>query len=211
MTCSILCIEACFTEKTNKCTYDCIRCLLTKPACFSRLLRPSSGCTILKSTTKSLCGESVQKFITFYVLRSWIDSPHTHNFVLYLLILYNLSICWSINNYVIISNEFYALSSSPNVRVIKSRRLRWAGHVAHMGERRGAHRALVGKPEGKRPLGKPRRRWKNNIKMDLRDYLNSVIFWDVTHRKLVSNRRFRTTYRSHLQGLTSQKTTEFKP
>jgi hypothetical protein len=49
-----------------------------------------------------------------------------------------------------------------------SRRLRWAGHVARMGERRGAYRALVGKPEGRRPLGKPRRRWEDNIKMDLR-------------------------------------------
>jgi hypothetical protein len=60
--------------------------------------------------------------------------------------------------------------SSPNIiRAIKSRRLRWAGHVAHMGERRGAYRALVGKPEGRRPLGRPRRRWEDNIKMDLRE------------------------------------------
>jgi hypothetical protein len=49
------------------------------------------------------------------------------------------------------------------------RRLRWAGHVARMGERRGAYRALVGKPEGRRILGRPRRRWENNIKMDLRE------------------------------------------
>jgi len=60
--------------------------------------------------------------------------------------------------------------SSPNiVCVIKSRRMRWAGHVARMGERRGIYRVLVGKPEGKRPLGRPRRRWKNNIKMDLQE------------------------------------------
>jgi hypothetical protein len=60
--------------------------------------------------------------------------------------------------------------SSPSIiRVIKSRRLRWAGHVAHMGEMRGAYRALVGKPEGRRPLGRPRRRWEDNIKMDLRE------------------------------------------
>ena len=53
-------------------------------------------------------------------------------------------------------NDFY---SSPNiVRVIKSRRMRWAGHVAHMGEERGVYRVLVGKPEGRRPLGRPRRR-----------------------------------------------------
>jgi len=51
--------------------------------------------------------------------------------------------------------------------MIKSRRMRWAGHVARMGEGRGVYRVLVGKPEGKRPLGRPRRRWEDNIKMDL--------------------------------------------
>ena len=55
------------------------------------------------------------------------------------------------------------------VRVVKSRRMRWAWHVARMGEDRGVHRVLVGKPEGKRPLGRPRRRWEDNIKMDLQD------------------------------------------
>jgi len=55
------------------------------------------------------------------------------------------------------------------VRVVKSRRIRWAGHVARMGEGRGVHTVLVGKPEGKRPLGRPRRRWEDNIKMDLRE------------------------------------------
>jgi len=60
-------------------------------------------------------------------------------------------------------NDLY---SSPSiVRVIKSRRMRWAGHVARMGERRGKYRVLVGKPEGKRPLGRSWRRWKDNIKM----------------------------------------------
>ena len=60
--------------------------------------------------------------------------------------------------------------SSPNiVRVIKSRRMRWAGHVARTGEERGACRVLVRKPEGKRPLGRPRRRWVDNIRMDLQD------------------------------------------
>jgi hypothetical protein len=57
------------------------------------------------------------------------------------------------------NKKLYVLYSSPNIRVIKSRRLRWAGHVARMGDRRGAYRALVGKPEGRRPLGRPRRRW----------------------------------------------------
>jgi len=66
------------------------------------------------------------------------------------------------------NKELSNLYSSPNiVRVIKSRRMRWAGHVARMGEERGAYRVLVGKPEGKRPLGRPRRRWVNNIRMDL--------------------------------------------
>jgi hypothetical protein len=68
------------------------------------------------------------------------------------------------------NKELYALYSSPNIiRVIKSRRLRWAGHVPRMGERRGAYRALVGKPEGRRPLGRPRSRWEDNTKMDLRE------------------------------------------
>ena len=53
------------------------------------------------------------------------------------------------------------------MRVVKSRRMRWAEHVVRMGEGRGVHRVLVGKPEGKRPLGRPRHRWEDNIKMDL--------------------------------------------
>jgi hypothetical protein len=62
-------------------------------------------------------------------------------------------------------NDLYSL---PNiVWVVKSRRMRWAGYVARMGEERGVHRVLVGKPEGKRPLGRPRRRWEDNIKMNL--------------------------------------------
>jgi len=66
--------------------------------------------------------------------------------------------------------ELNDLYCSPNiVRVMKSRRMRWAGHVARMGERRGVYRVLVGKPEGKRPLGRPRRRWEDNIKMDLQE------------------------------------------
>jgi hypothetical protein len=67
------------------------------------------------------------------------------------------------------NDELHSLYSSPNiVRVIKSRRMRWEGHVARMGERRGVYRVLVGRPEGKNPLGRPRRRWEDNIKMDLR-------------------------------------------
>jgi hypothetical protein len=64
-------------------------------------------------------------------------------------------------------NDLYFL---PNiVRVVKSIRMRWAGHVARMVEERDVHRVLVGKPEGKRPLGRPRRRWEDNIKMDLQE------------------------------------------
>jgi len=66
------------------------------------------------------------------------------------------------------NEELNDLYSSPNIfRVMKSRRIRWAGQVARMGERRGVYRILVGKPEVKRPLGRPRRRWEDNIKMDL--------------------------------------------
>ena len=60
------------------------------------------------------------------------------------------------------------INSSPNiVRAIKSRRMRRAGNVARMGEEKGVYRVLVGKPEGKRPLGRPRRRWVDNVRMDL--------------------------------------------
>ena len=68
------------------------------------------------------------------------------------------------------NEELRDLYSLPNtLRVVKSRRMRWAGHVARMGERRGVHRVLAGKPEGKRPLVRPRRRWEDNIKMDLQE------------------------------------------
>jgi hypothetical protein len=68
------------------------------------------------------------------------------------------------------NDELHDLYSSPNiVRVIKSRRMKWAGHVARMGEERGVFRLLVGRPKGKRPLGRPRRRWEDNIKLDLRE------------------------------------------
>jgi hypothetical protein len=68
------------------------------------------------------------------------------------------------------NDELHSLYSSPNiVRVIKSRRMRWAGRVARMGEGKGVYRVLVGRPEIKRPLGRTRRRWEDNIKLDLRE------------------------------------------
>jgi hypothetical protein len=67
------------------------------------------------------------------------------------------------------NEELHNLYSSPSIiRMIKSRRMRWAGHVARMGEKRNAYRVLVRNLEGKGPLGRPRRRWVDNIKMDLR-------------------------------------------
>ena len=68
------------------------------------------------------------------------------------------------------NEELSDLYSFPNIlRVVKWRRMRWAGHVARMGEGRVVHRVLVGKPEGKRQLGRPRRRWEDNIKMDIQE------------------------------------------
>jgi hypothetical protein len=68
------------------------------------------------------------------------------------------------------NDELHSLYSLPNiVRAIKSRMMRCAGHVARMGNGRGVYRVLVGRPEGKTPLGRPRRRWEDNIKMDLRE------------------------------------------
>ena len=62
-------------------------------------------------------------------------------------------------------------------RVIKSRRMRWAGHVARMGDERGVYRVLVGKPEGRRPLGRSRRRWVDNIRMDLQEVGCGYMDW----------------------------------
>jgi len=76
------------------------------------------------------------------------------------------------------NEELSDLYSLPNiVRVVKSRRMRWAGHVARMGQEKGVHRVLVGKPEGKRPLGRPRCRWEDNIKMDLQEVEGGCEDW----------------------------------
>jgi len=76
------------------------------------------------------------------------------------------------------NEELHDLYSSPNiVQVIKSRRMRWAGHLAHMDKERGVYRVLVGKPEGKRPLGRPRHRWVDNIRIDLQEVGCGYLDW----------------------------------
>jgi hypothetical protein len=76
------------------------------------------------------------------------------------------------------NEELHNLYSSPSViRIIKSRRMRWAGNVTRMGEKRNVYRLLVGKPEGERPLGRPRRRWMDNIKMNLLEIGVNVVDW----------------------------------
>jgi hypothetical protein len=76
------------------------------------------------------------------------------------------------------SEELHNLYLSPDIiRQVKSRRMRWAGHVARMGEERKMYKILVGKPEGKRPLGRPRRRWEDGIRMDLREIGLGGVDW----------------------------------
>jgi hypothetical protein len=76
------------------------------------------------------------------------------------------------------NEELHGLYSSPSiVRVIKARRMRWVGHVARMGEVRGAYNILVGRLGGRRPLGRPRCRWEDNIKMDLREIRFGDVDW----------------------------------
>jgi hypothetical protein len=76
------------------------------------------------------------------------------------------------------NEELHILYSSPNIiRQIKSRRMKWAGHVARMGQERNMYRVLIGKPEGKRPLGRPRRRWEDGLRMDLREIGWGSVDW----------------------------------
>jgi hypothetical protein len=76
------------------------------------------------------------------------------------------------------NEELHGLYSSPSIiRVIKARRMRWAGHVTRMREVRGAYNILVRRPEGRRPLGRPGRRWEDNIKMDLREIGFGDVDW----------------------------------
>jgi hypothetical protein len=76
------------------------------------------------------------------------------------------------------NEELHGLYSSPSIiRVIKARRMRWAGHVVRKGKMRGAYNILVGRPEGRRPLGRPRHIWEDNIKMDLREIEFGDVDW----------------------------------
>jgi hypothetical protein len=76
------------------------------------------------------------------------------------------------------SEELHIFYSSPNIiRQIKSRRLVWAGHVSRMEEEKNVHRVLIGKPEGKRPRGRPRRRWEDRIRMNLREIWLGCVDW----------------------------------
>jgi hypothetical protein len=78
----------------------------------------------------------------------------------------------------LLNEELHNLYSSPSkIRIIKSRRMRWAGHMARMGEKRNVYRLLLGKPEGKRPLGRPIRRWIENIKMVPLQIVLNVVDW----------------------------------
>jgi hypothetical protein len=77
-----------------------------------------------------------------------------------------------------LNEELHDLYSSPSIiRLIKLRKMRWVGHVARIGEKRNGYRLLVGKPEGRRPLGRPRRRWVDNIKMDLVEVRWADVDW----------------------------------
>jgi hypothetical protein len=78
----------------------------------------------------------------------------------------------------LLHEELHDLYTSPSIiRIIRSMRIRWAGHVTRMGEKRDACRLLVGKPRGKRPLGRPRRRWVDNMKIDLVEIGWGGVYW----------------------------------
>jgi hypothetical protein len=98
------------------------------------------------------------------------ENPRSHELVTYILLVSSSVTFQTVESGTLHNDELHSLYSSPNiVRVIKSKRMRWAGHVTRMGEGRGVYRVLVGRPEGKRPLGRPRRRREDNLKVDLKE------------------------------------------
>jgi hypothetical protein len=102
-----------------------------------------------------------------FILISVLNWPYT---ILFILISHKILKYFSAVMPLCVNEELNDPYTSLNiVRVIKLRRMRWAGHVAHMGERRGLYMVLVGIPERKRPLGRPMHRWEDNIKMDLQE------------------------------------------
>jgi hypothetical protein len=105
------------------------------------------------------------------------------------------------------NDEFHSLCSSPNIDTeIKSWRMRWAGHVPRMGEGRGVYRFLVGRPEGKRPLGRPRRRWEDNITMNLREIRIDGANWIRLAQDRVQWRAFVSTVMNRRVPLKNQTT-----
>ena len=115
--------------------------------------------------TETFC---VSRLFVYTFCSSLCINTYIHTYVcMYVRMYYNTFVLWYLYNY-----------SSPNiVRVIKSRRMRWAGHVARMGEERGVCRVLLGKPEGSRPLGRPKRRWVGNIRVDLQEVGCGYMDW----------------------------------
>jgi hypothetical protein len=92
-------------------------------------------------------------------------------------------------------NEIHNLYASPNINLIQSRRMRLAGQVAHMGDMRNAYKIFVGKPEGKRPLGRHRYRWEDNIRMDVRELGQKIVDW-------IHVAQHRDQWRSFLKAVT---------
>ena len=114
------------------------------------------------------CYYSFEKILSSRLLSKELK-VNTYKTIILPVVLYGCE-TWSLTLRELHNAELHALYSSPNmIRSLESRRLRWAGHVARMEQSRNAYRVLVGKPERKKPLGRPRRRWEDNIKMDLRE------------------------------------------